>query len=66
MAKLHSLSATGLGDHLASVPNPISAPRQARVLEHYFGLLLGATLTCCPDLTDLGATLVETRPTWLC
>ncbi|MCU1608260.1 MAG: AMP-dependent synthetase and ligase [Pseudonocardiales bacterium] len=37
----------------------------ARVLEHYFGLLLGGTLTCCPDLNDLGATLVETRPSWL-
>jgi long-chain acyl-CoA synthetase len=37
----------------------------SRVLEHYFGMLLGGTLTCCPDLNDLGATLVETRPTWL-
>ncbi len=37
----------------------------ARVLDHYFSLLLGGTLTCCPDVTNLGAVLVDTRPTWL-
>jgi long-subunit acyl-CoA synthetase (AMP-forming) len=31
----------------------------ARVLDHYFGLLLGATLTCCADLNNL----MDTRPT---
>jgi long-chain acyl-CoA synthetase len=36
----------------------------ARITEHYGCLLLGATLTCCADLGDLVATLVETRPTW--
>jgi long-chain acyl-CoA synthetase len=41
------------------------AHASARVLEHYYGLLLGATLTCCPDLKDLSSALVETRPTWL-
>jgi long-subunit acyl-CoA synthetase (AMP-forming) len=37
----------------------------SRVLEHYFGLLLGRSRTCCPDVTELGTTLVQTRPTWL-
>ncbi len=41
------------------------AHASARVMEHYYGLLLGGTLTCCPDLKDLGTALVETRPTWL-
>ncbi|MGH3608034.1 MAG: AMP-binding protein, partial [Pseudonocardiaceae bacterium] len=30
------------------------AHASARVMEHYYGLLLGGTLTCCPDLKDLG------------
>jgi long-subunit acyl-CoA synthetase (AMP-forming) len=34
-----------------------------RVLEHYLALLLGATLTCCADLDNLMATLIDTRPT---
>jgi long-chain acyl-CoA synthetase len=36
----------------------------ARVFEHYVGLALGATLTCCADLDRLPATLVDARPTW--
>ncbi|MBV8994255.1 MAG: AMP-binding protein [Pseudonocardiales bacterium] len=36
----------------------------ARVFEHYVGLVLGATLTCCADLDRLPATLVDARPTW--
>jgi long-chain acyl-CoA synthetase len=36
----------------------------ARVFEHYVGLALGATLTCCADLDRLAATLVDARPTW--
>jgi long-chain acyl-CoA synthetase len=36
----------------------------ARITEHYGCLLLGGTLTCCADLGDLVATLVETHPTW--
>jgi long-chain acyl-CoA synthetase len=36
----------------------------ARITEHYGCLLLGATLTCCADLGDLTATLMDTRPTW--
>ena len=37
----------------------------ARVMEHYFCLLLGAMLTCCADLDNLGTALVDARPTWL-
>lgn len=36
----------------------------ARVMEHYYGLLLGATLTCCSDLGNLVAALADTRPSW--
>ncbi|MGH8931549.1 MAG: AMP-binding protein [Egibacteraceae bacterium] len=35
----------------------------ARILQHYYSLVYGGTLTCCPDVADLGATLVDARPT---
>lgn len=41
------------------------AHASARVLEHYFALLLGGTLTCCAELDKLAATLIDTRPTWI-
>lgn len=37
----------------------------ARVMEHYYSLLLGGTLTCCASLDNLAATLVDARPTWI-
>ncbi len=36
----------------------------ARAVEHYGSLLLGGTLTCCAELDNLAAALVNTRPTW--
>ncbi len=36
---------------------------RAGVVEHYGCLLLGGTLTCCPDPDNLAAALVDTRPT---
>ena len=36
----------------------------ARVFEHYGSLALGATFTCCAELDELSATLVDARPTW--
>ena len=35
----------------------------ARILQHYYALVHGGTLTCCPGVADLGATLVDARPT---
>jgi long-chain acyl-CoA synthetase len=63
-ARAQHLAIPAFRDGFSAVSYLPLAHAIARVFEHYVGLTLGATLTCCPDLDHLAATLVDTRPTW--